>query len=159
MTLITMPKSLDEVQDAEALLEDWYLMRISGEPQVLPNKKKKADPTQEGAGDNLVINMRVQSDNPEANGRTFTVWVMIPTEEDNSRMTGQGQSFTDWKMGKFQAIAEAFNGGPLEGGADSFDFQAGMEAHFWVNRVPKAGGGYENPLLDIDAKPPLPANM
>ena len=157
MTILDLTKSIDEVQEVEALIEDYYLMRISGEPTIEPNKKKKDGVSaEEGGGDNYIIRMVVQSDRPEYHGRMFTIWLEIPNAADADRIMGNGQSQEDRKIEKVRKVAEAFNGGPLESGTKAFDFQAGMEAMFYVDRVP-AGVGFENPLLDFDNHPPQPA--
>ena len=95
----TLTKSVSDVQEAPLLREDWYVMRIVEEPTMESNGALKEymkgrglsepktasqedvtrflamamedDKAAEKIGLNLVLKLRVQSDDPASNGRLF----------------------------------------------------------------------------------------
>ena len=76
-------KDLNEIQEKGALLEpDWYKVRLVKEPKLEPNKVKKSNGPKEKQRDNLVLALRVVSDDPTINGRPFTKWLPMPNEFD-----------------------------------------------------------------------------
>ena len=63
MPTFTFQKPIEDVEEPILLDEGWYRGRIVVIPTIEPNKKKKADAAQDGAGDNLVISvMLVEGD-------------------------------------------------------------------------------------------------
>ena len=119
-------KSVDDVHDPELMPEDWYPMEIAVEPiQELNAKQKAGGPEADGAGENIVLRLRVVSDVPEYNGRQLTKWLSLPNPSDEGKFTQQGQSFEDWKISIIAAWALAF-GRKAEG--EDVDFDVGGQA-------------------------------
>ncbi len=119
-------KSVDDVHDPELMPEDWYPMEIAVEPiQELNSKQKVGGPEADGAGENIVLRLRVVSDIPEYSGRQLTKWLSLPNPSDEGKFTQQGQSFEDWKISIIAAWALAF-GGKAEG--EDVDFDVGGQA-------------------------------
>src|SRR5574343_1209370 len=76
-------KNLDEIQEKGALLEeDWYKVRLVKEPKLEPNKVMKANGPKDKQRKNLVLNLRVVSDDPSINGRPFTRWLSMSNVND-----------------------------------------------------------------------------
>jgi hypothetical protein len=141
-------KSANDIQGAVLLEEGFYLMRIVSEPEILPNRKKKDGMSEEdGAGDNLVLKLRIQSDDPVENGRAFTKYLPMPKESDaNDYDRFTGQPALDKKMERIVAWVEAFGGTVDE---DEFDLASGAEAYVWVCQ--RAGQGEGAGLInDLD---------
>jgi len=124
MTIIRLPKNIDEIQEPEALPEDYYKVRIIEEPEVVKNKKK--------TGNNLILSLRTISENPSYNGRPFRKWISLPTAEDANSFTSMGQSKEDFKMGMLKKISEGFSG--LSADGNEISLQAGMEAWVYITQ-------------------------
>ncbi len=119
-------KSIDEVHDPELMPEDWYPMEIAVEPvQELNNKQKAGGPEADGAGENIVLRLKVVSDIPEYNGRQLTKWLSLPNPSDEGKFSNQGQSQEDWKISVIASWATAF-GEEAEG--ENVDFNVGGQA-------------------------------
>jgi len=130
MPTFELTKRVDEIQEPELLPEDWYLLRITREPRKEPNKaKREGGPDAEGAGDNLVLDMRVQHEDPAKNGRPFTKYLRWPQEGDDEEFIG-GQTKEDFLTQQIAQVASAFVGYDVE--ADQVEFEAGMEAQFYI---------------------------
>jgi hypothetical protein len=136
MSVLTLPKAFDDVQGANLLPKDWYVLKIVSDPTVEDNANAKAAAKGEKhdaqkVGQNYVIKMRVESDNPTYNGRPFTKYLSLPTEADKDRQMPNGQTVEDWKMEQIRICAEAFAGQPIAGG-NEVAFEVGMRAAFYV---------------------------
>lgn len=133
MTVIILPKEISEIQEPEALPEDYYRLRIVEEPLVEDNKKKKeggADAP--GAGQNLILLLRVISDIPEHNGRPFKKWLSLPTEADRTDVTAMGQTKEDFKISILARVQAGFSGAPVEG--NEITLESGQEAWCYISR-------------------------
>jgi len=99
MTTMKFNKSVEEIEQPISLAPDYYLCRITKAPEIKPNKAKKAEkPYADGGGDNLEVSLVVIHDNPEINGRRFTLYFQMPQEEDLSAYDGRGMLLYDKKM-------------------------------------------------------------
>ena len=146
MTIISLPKNMEDIVEPEALSEDYYKMRIVEEPVIEANKKKKVGgDSAPGAGDNLILSLRVISDDPEQQGRTFKKWMGLVTPADKDNYTSLGQSMEDFKISMLGKVQTGFSGVPAEG--NEIDLQAGMEAWVYVTRgLDDAGQRFVNDL-------------
>jgi hypothetical protein len=82
-------KALGDIERPELLPGDWYICRIMKEPVLKPNNKEKQGLSEaEGAGNNLNLFVRVQSENPKWNGRPFFLSLPWPTEHDEGEVDG-----------------------------------------------------------------------
>lgn len=146
MTIISLPKNIEDIETPEALPEDFYKLRIIEEPIVDSNKKKKdGGPDAPGAGDNLILSLRVQSDDPEHNGRPFRKWLGLPNENDKTDIMNSGQTREDAKIAMLAKVEEGFTGRAPEG--NEINLQAGMEAWCYVSRgLDKSGTKFVNDL-------------
>jgi hypothetical protein len=153
MTTFNFGKGADDIQQAELLPDDWYRLRIVKPPMLVPNKKKKANMSEEdGARDNIVINFRVTHDNPAWSGRPFTKWLPVPNETDSERF----DDFTGMKMDEklldvVYKWAAAFNEG--KGFEEKqVDFEPGSEALVYIITQLDNREGHENddPTNGID---------
>lgn len=116
MTTIRFDKSVDDIEQPKAAPEDWYFFEITEMPEVLPNAKKQSGMTYaEGGGDNLVIKVRLVTDQAEFNGRPFRVFLPFPQEEDKEAYTPIGKLKYDEKMERIAAFAEACSTGTVDG--------------------------------------------
>lgn len=146
MTIIRLPKDIADIQEPEVLPEDYYKLRLIEEPEIAPNKKKAAGgENAPGAGDNLVMSMRVVSDNPEHNGRPFRKWIGLPTETDKTDVMRSGMTREDSKLKMLARIQHGFSGIQPEG--DEIVIQSGQEAWCYITQtLNQAGTGFENDL-------------
>lgn len=111
----------DDIQEPVLLAEDWYTMEISKDPYEAKNSAwndagdklslDEAFAINEKAGKNIVINLKIISDIPEAHGRTFTKWLSLPNKFDEGRYMNDGQPRADWKADIIHKWAEAFGAG------------------------------------------------
>lgn len=125
MATFNVGKGKDDIQKGVLLPEDWYLMKITREPYQDKNSAWKEAgeslPFQEAikinskAGENIVVNLKVESDVPEFDGRPFTKWLSLPNPSDESKYMNDGQPKADWKAEWIHAYVEAF-GGSSDGG-------------------------------------------
>ena len=131
-----LPKGIDEIVEGKLLDEGMYVVRITDEPQVVDNKKKQAGMSaEEGAGENLVVKLRIQSDKPDENGRAFTCYLPWPNEADALRPPNpfSGQPRLDEKIQKLVMWHAAFNGGTMPKGT-KIKLEAGSEARIFVKK-------------------------
>lgn len=110
----------DDIQEAVLLPEDWYTMEITREPyedknaawkevgESLPHAR--VIKTNEKAGKNIVVNLKVVSEVPEFAGRTLTKWLSLPHEFDEGKYMNNGQPKADWKAEIIHKWVEAFGG-------------------------------------------------
>lgn len=150
-----LPKDLDKIQEPEVLPEDYYKFRIVEEPTVEPNKRmKEGGADAPGAGNNLILNLRVVSETPEHNGRPFKKWLSLPTEADKTDITAMGQTKEDFKMSMLAKIQQGFSGVSAEG--NELTFEAGQEAYCYVTQgLDQSGTRMINELdfLNSEVKP------
>ena len=143
MATFKLPKNVDEVTEGVDLPEDWYECRLVKDPVVDLNRKAKdagltaesdasAFAEVDGAGKNLVLELRVQSSVPEYHGRPLRTWLPIPMPGDDSRYTPLGQTQEDSKMQRMMEVFEAF-GSPIED--DEATLEPGASAMFYVELV------------------------
>ena len=110
MTTLTMKKSVDEIEQPEPIQEDWYMAIVTKAPEIKPNKKKQNGLSyEEGAGDNLIIPLRIVSDD-DADGRSFTLYLPYPEDKDDEKFNPIGMKIYDAKMERIVAFAEAATG-------------------------------------------------
>jgi hypothetical protein len=128
------PKSIDQIEESTLLEPGFYKMRLVKEPVIADNKKKKdgLSPA-DGAGENLVLKLRIISEDPTENGRAFTKWLPMPIEGIDEEATDAftGQRNIDKKMEAIVNWVLAF-GGTVE--EDEFDLRAGSEAYVMVSQ-------------------------
>lgn len=115
----------DDIQEGVLLAEDWYTAEISREPYEDKNSHWKeagqglsledAFKANEKCGSNIVVNLRIRTDDPETDGRSLTKWLPLPNEFDESRYMNDGQPRADWKAEIIHKWVEAF-GGSQDGG-------------------------------------------
>lgn len=174
-SVLTLPKNMDDIQEATLLDEDWYVMRISKDPTIKPNsvlrnfmKENNIENPNEGLavalegnyvdeadrrpGLNWVIALRVVHDDPMINGRSFIKYLGIPNSSDKARTSTLGQTIEDEKMEKIRKTLEAFHGDTPHG--NEAELEAGMTAQYYVIQEPSFRD--ENTLanaLDINTDP------
>jgi hypothetical protein len=176
-TALRLPKSFDEVTEATLLDEDWYEMRLVKPPTVLPNGAlkqwmKENDISAKGdklyevaaqagqyqntagqfAGLNWVLDLRTVSADKLINGRSFRVYLGIPTAEDANRVTPMGQTVQDSKMERIKKHLEAFSGG-VDGAAASAELTPGDSAMFYVVQRYSDFSARDENTIDIGSDP------
>jgi hypothetical protein len=159
MTVLNLPKTLGEVQEARLLDEDWYLMRVVEEPKIEPNAHNRAqmkgeqyDP--EKVGHNFILKLKIESEEPMINGRAFTKYLSLPNEHDDSRSHAlTGQSMTDWKLEQIKKYAEAFSGNLLDDSTDEIVINEGDRAYIYVSTAPDNRTGDDRNELDMNKDP------
>ena len=148
MATFDFEKKVGDIEKAELLPDDWYVVRLVKEPKVLPNSKKKNGQTEEdGAGDNLVLALRVQSDNPKWHGRPFTKWLGVPNATDEKTMNEfSGMKKADEKLERIALWAAAFAGKDIKALAKSskLSFSAGDECLVYINQEIDSREGHED---------------
>lgn len=117
---------------------DWYTFKIT---QKVVRKKNKAwlDGGEklsakdiEGAGENLIIQGRIVSDEPEFNGRSFFKYLALPNPSDEGKFMNDGRSKADWKLDQIFNWVEAF-GGTIEGSKVSL--AEGMQTQVYIEET------------------------
>jgi len=132
-------KGKDDIQEGILLPEDWYTAEISKEPYEDKNGAWKevgeglsladAFKLNERCGSNILLNLRVKTDDPETDGRSLTKWLPLPNEFDEGRFMNDGQPRADWKAGIIHKWVEAFGGN--QDGAE-VSFAEGQKALIYV---------------------------
>jgi hypothetical protein len=149
MTEFEFGKGADDIQQPELLPEDWYLLRIVKPPKLMPNAKKKNNMSEEdGARDNIVINLRVVHENPAWSGRPLTKWLPVPNSTDDTRFDEfTGMKLDDKLLDTVFKWDAAFNGGAQaeEGKAN---FEPGSEAFVYVVQQFDGREGREEELVN-----------
>ena len=145
MAQFTLPKNTSDITEPVLLPEDWHILRIVKEPILKENNAK--------TGHNIVLQLRVQSDDPTFNGRPFTMWLPMPKAEDATNIMQSGMTIEDWKIQQITKIVEAFTGTPVEG--NEFEMEVGQEAQFFIKTAPSQDG--QRLVNEIDRyQDPLP---
>ena len=158
-----LPKSIDEIQEKGALLEpEWYKVRLTKEPKAVPNKVKKANGPKEQARDNLVLSLRVVSEDPSVNGRPFTKYLPMPNNNDFEIMDEfVGIPKGDRMLGTALKWSTAFGNDCSDG---KLHFNAGQEAYVYIiqeydNRVESPTEDDLRNSIDMNALPRLTSEM
>lgn len=133
MTVITLPKEIDDIQEPIPLPEDYYRLRLVEEPFLEDNKKKKeGGANAPGAGLNLILTLRTVSEDPEHNGRGFKKWLSLPTEADKTDITAMGQTKEDFKISILVKVQNGFSNQQAEG--NEIVLEAGQEAWCYISQ-------------------------
>lgn len=158
MATFELGKRRDDLQAPILIAEDWYTVEISREPYESKNRKWKDGgedrPAEEieGAGKNIVVNMRVVSDIPEAGGRQLTKWLALPNPSDAGRFTNDGQPMEDWKLDSIYKWVEAFQG--EEEGANVSLAQGAKAQVYVIQAIGMDGETMENSIsMNMDPRP------
>ncbi|MCW4027943.1 MAG: hypothetical protein NWE76_10740 [Candidatus Bathyarchaeota archaeon] len=136
MATFEMDHAVQDMEKATLLPGDWYVCRIMKEPKVVPNNKKKAGLSpEEGAGENLRLFVRVQSEERKFHGRAFTLNIPWPGEEDKEEFDAfSGVNMYDVKYDRLRNWSAAFKGkkpDAIKGKKLSFD--PGDEALLYID--------------------------
>ena len=144
MPTFQLTKKISDIVEPVLLPDDWYTLRIVKQPQTKENAAlREGGANAPGAGEQIVVNTRVQSETPDQHGRPFTLFLPLPNENDEGEFTARGQTKTDFKIDWIGQVASAFNGYEVE--SDEVDFEMGQEAQFYVNtRINDRSGEPEN---------------
>ncbi len=163
MATFSFNKKVGEIEKRELLPDDWYLVRIVKEPKVMPNAKKRNGLSEaDGAGDNIVVSLRVQSHNPKYNGRPFTKWLPTPKPSDSENINEfSGLTVEDEKLTRISQWAAAFGGVQVDdlSKKKNLDLDAGTEAQVYIIQQLDGREGHEDDMVNsIDFnQPPRPA--
>jgi len=157
-------KDVDDIEEGVPMDEDWYEAEVADEPKLMPNNAIKevlgsdvtADDdriddllrTNEKAGINLVIPLKIVSDLPEFDGRTQRLFLQYPSEYDEDRYDGIGQKKYDSKMANIALFASKF-GGSVDG--DSVTILPGNKGMVYVT----LGESRQNPGQKINSVDPF----
>ncbi len=158
MATFNLGKRRDDLEEPVLLAEDWYTVEITREPYEAKNRKWKDggenNPAEEiqGAGKNIVINTRVDSDIPEAAGRNFTKWLSLPNPSDEQMFMNDGQPKADWKLDQIFKWVEAFQG---DESGEEVSLGAGAKAQVYIIQgLGLDGETMENQIsMNVDPRP------
>lgn len=138
MAVFKMTKDFNDIQEPQLMPEDWYVMRVSKEPTQDPNKAMRDDGANaENAGYSIVVKLKSEVDDPEFNGRPFTIYLSLPNATDEGIFVN-GQPKVDWKEELIAKVTAAFHGlgadrwKELPG--DEVEISEGMRAKFYVTQ-------------------------
>ena len=154
MATFEFDKKMGDIEKAELLPDDWYVLRLVKEPNPKPSpntKKKEGRSEEDGAGDNIILHFRVQHDNPKYHGRPFTKWLGVPNEYDKTHFSNfSGQKLEDEKQERIAAWAAALAGKDVKSLANSkkANFNQGDECSVFICQEKDRRDGHE----DDDAK-------
>ena len=151
MPTFTFAKPIEDVEEPILLEEGWERARIVVIPTIEPNNKKKADPEQDGAGDNLVVSVMLTEG--DANGRRFKLFLPWPGPGDEDKYDGIGKKVSDGKMERIADFTIKFGG--VSEGTDIM-LEENMEGYVYVtqgldqqgqnmiNQVDTFGAGFQS---------------
>ncbi len=136
MSIFNLTKKASDVEEGINVPEDWYTLEILEEPTKVPNKKAAAGLTpEEGAGENIILNLRLNHEDPRYDGRRFRVWLPYPNEYDITAYGVGGQTKEDSKLELIIEVYAAFQGvDPSQVEGDEVDFSLGDRADFYVTQ-------------------------
>lgn len=171
---LRLPKNFDEIIDSVLLPNDWYTLRLTKPPQLLPNGAlrdymKQNNFTAKGeelydvadiacdyqndnnqfAGVNLVLDLRVVSDNSEHNGRAFRIYLPMPNKGDKHRITPLGQPAEDAKLARIRSHLLAFRPDADE----DTELLPGDSAQFYITTRLNERMQREESTIDINVDP------
>ncbi len=145
ITTFAFPKTMEEVTPPVILPKDWYDVEIVKQPVIRMNNTLKdavgnvenppeelvrlALESDEKAGFNLVIELKVEHPDERFNGMTFTIWLGWPSEQDEHRWS-RGQKKSDAKMVRIADFIEKF-GGSIQG--QEFVLDEGMKGCVYID--------------------------
>lgn len=137
MAEFELGKAIDDIQEKGALLEaEWYKVRLTKEPKREPNKVKKANGPKEKSRDNLILRLRVVSEDPTINGRPFTKYLPMPNNFDFEAIDEIfGVPKGDRMLSTALKWSVAFGNDCSDG---KLHFDAGQEAYIYITQ------GYDN---------------
>ena len=161
MTTFNMTKKAEDIEGGVLVPEDWYPLEILEEPldpQETPNKKKLAGLSEaEGAGENIILNLRLNDDDPVYDGRRFRIWLPYPNETDKKTYGLGGQTKEDAKNELIRDVYAAFAGlNPEDVEGDEVEFSLGDKAEFYVVRSLDQQGVKEINVVDVFRHLPRP---
>ncbi len=136
MSTFNLTKKASDVEEGINVPEDWYNLEILEEPAKEQNKKASRGLSEaEGAGENIVLNLRLNHEDPRYDGRRFRVWLPYPNETDKITYGVGGQTKEDSKLELIIAVYAAFAGlDPTSVEGDEVDFSLGDKAEFYVTQ-------------------------
>ena len=138
MATFDLGKEQDDLQEPVLMPEDWYTLVISQKVVKKKNKawkdggEKLAAADIKGAGENLIIQGRIVSDEPEYNGRVFFKYLALPNPSDEGKYMNDGQPKKDWKLDQIYKWVEAF-GGSIEGSTVGLNVK--MKAQVYIEET------------------------
>ena len=153
MATFSFPKSVNDILEAVLLPVDWYLCRISAEPEIKENKaKREGGEDADKAGDNLVLILHTIHDTPEFNGRRLMKYLPWPKAGDENEFPSycNGQSLLDHKMDDIATWVDAF-GGSLDG--QDIELTSGLEGQVMVIQEPDNRSGELVNSVDFNSSP------
>ena len=153
MATFSFPKSVNDILEAVLLPVDWYLCRISAEPEIKENKaKREGGADADKAGDNLVLVLHTQHETPEFNGRRLVKYLPWPKPGDENDFPSycNGQCLLDNKMDTIAAWVDAF-GGSIEG--QDIELVSGLEAQVMIIQEPDNRSGEMINSIDFNSLP------
>jgi hypothetical protein len=107
---LSFGKDVDSIETPPLVPEDWWLAEIRELPEAKPNKARQNDPESEKAGNNWVVPVKLVSDEPEFDGRFFTIFFPMPKPGDEDRRTPMGQTIEDACIVRIRDFVVAFGG-------------------------------------------------
>ncbi len=137
MSRFELTKKASDVEEGINVPEDWYALEILEEPVKEQNKKAAQGLSEaEGAGENIVLNLRLNHEDPRYDGRRFRVWLPYPNETDRKTFGVGGQTKEDSKLELILAVYAAFAGlDPKNVEGDEVEFSLGDRAEFYVTQA------------------------
>ncbi len=136
MSTFGLTKKASDVEEGINVPEDWYNLEILEEPEKVQNKKATQGLSEaDGAGENIVLNLRLNHEDPRYDGRRFRVWLPYPNETDKTTYGVGGQTKEDSKLELIIAVYAAFAGlDPTSVEGDEVEFSLGDKAEFYVTQ-------------------------
>lgn len=160
MATFKMNKKIGDIEKPELLPDDWYIVRLVKEPKLAPNKAKRNGLSEaEGAGDNIVLNFRVQSDNPKWHGRPFTKWLGVPNDADEENYNEySGMKKSDEKLERIAQWAAALAGKSIDTLTNNknLEFNSGDECMVYIVQELDNREGHEEEMtnsIDFNSVP------
>ncbi len=136
MTTFNLPKKAEDVEGGVNVPEDWYTLEILEEPVKEANKKAQSGLSEaEGGGENIILHLRLNHEDPIYDGRRFRIWLPYPNEYDKTAYGIGGQTKEDSKMELIRDVYAVFAGiDSDEVSGDEIDFSIGDRAEFYVTQ-------------------------
>lgn len=138
MSTFDLGTEQDDLSDAILMPADWYVFKITQKVEKKKNKawrdggEKLSASEIEGAGENLIVQGRVVSEEPEFNGRTFFKYLALPNPSDEGKFMNDGRPKKDWKLDQIYKWVEGF-GGAIEG--SSVSLAVGMQTQVYIEET------------------------
>lgn len=156
-----LPKNANEVTEGILMDENWYILTLVETPEELvPNRAMKdSDGADPKSGYNVVLKLKVESDNEAYNGRFLTKYLPWPTENDEGKYHAlTGQSMVDWKLSGIVSWYKALNGIGSDEVVDTteVEFLEGQQVQAFVAQEKSMGGDQLTNAISMNHAP-LPA--